>query len=69
MILKVNGEIRTVDRPLLTVVDLLSVCEVESPDLVSVQVNGKFLNKDRYGATQLEENDEVDFLYFLGGGR
>ena len=69
MTLNVNGESRTFDQKQLAVLELLSLCEVESPELVSVQINGKFLSKDRYGATQLSDNDEVDFLYFLGGGR
>jgi len=69
MIIKVNGEAKTIDRELLTVVELLSLSQVESPELVSVQINGKFLSKDRYETTRLNDNDEVDFLYFLGGGR
>jgi sulfur carrier protein len=69
MILKVNGEAKTIDRESLAVVELLSLCKVESPELVSVQINGKFLNKDGYETTPLNDNDEVDFLYFLGGGR
>jgi sulfur carrier protein len=69
MTLNVNGEAKTFDRERLAVVELLSLCEVESPELVSVQINGKFLSRDRYEATQLSDKDEVDFLYFLGGGR
>ena len=68
MILKVNGEAKTIDQKLLTVTELLSLCTVESPEMVSVQLNGKFLNKDKYASAQLTDNDEVDFLYFLGGG-
>ena len=68
MILKVNGETKTIDQKLLTVTELLSLCTVESPEMVSVQLNGKFLNKDKYASAQLTDNDEVDFLYFLGGG-
>jgi sulfur carrier protein len=68
MILKVNGEAKTIDQKLLTVTELLSICTVESPEMVSVQLNGKFLSKDQYVSAQLNDNDEVDFLYFLGGG-
>jgi sulfur carrier protein len=68
MILKVNGEAKTIDQKLLTVTELLSICTVESPEMVSVQLNGKFLSKDQYASAQLNDNDEVDFLYFLGGG-
>lgn len=69
MTLNVNGEAKTFDLKQIAVLELLSLCEVESPELVSVQINGKFLSKDRYAATQLNDRDEVDFLYFLGGGR
>jgi sulfur carrier protein len=69
MIISVNGESKTIARERLAVAELLSLCRVESPDLVSVQLNGKFLGRDHYATTQLNESDEVDFLYFLGGGR
>ena len=68
MILKVNGESKSIDQELLAVKELLSICTVESPEMVSVQLNGKFLGKDQYASVQLNDNDEVDFLYFLGGG-
>jgi sulfur carrier protein len=68
MILKVNGEARTIDQERLAVTELLSLCTVKSPEMVSVQLNGKFLGKDQYASAQLNDNDEVDFLYFLGGG-
>jgi sulfur carrier protein len=68
MILKVNGEAKTIDQERLAVTELLTLCTVESPEMVSVQLNGKFLSKDRYESALLYENDEVDFLYFLGGG-
>ena len=69
MLLKVNGETQTIHRDQLSIVELLSLSNVESPELVSVQLNGKFVGKERYKTTQLNENDEVDFLYFLGGGQ
>ena len=68
MILKVNGEAKIIDPEQLTVMELLSLCAVESPEMVSVQLNGKFLGKDQYASAELNDNDEVDFLYFLGGG-
>jgi sulfur carrier protein len=68
MILKVNGEAKTIDQERLAVTELLFLCAVESPEMVTVQLNRKFLSKDQYALAQLNENDEVDFLYFLGGG-
>jgi sulfur carrier protein len=69
MILKVNGEAKTIAEEQPSVMKLLFLCNVESPELVSVQLNGKFVGKDHYATSQLHDNDEVDFLYFLGGGR
>lgn len=69
MIIKVNGETQRLDEQQLPVSELLSRCNVESPDLVSVQLNGKFLDRNQFDSTHLKENDEVDFLYFLGGGQ
>jgi sulfur carrier protein len=69
MILKVNGETKTIAEERPSVTELLSLCNVESPELVSVQLNGKFVDKDHYATAQLHESDEVDFLHFLGGGR
>jgi sulfur carrier protein len=68
MILIVNGD-TTVVQESISISELLTLCKVESPELVSVQLNGKFLGKDHYATAQLNNNDEVDFLYYLGGGR
>jgi sulfur carrier protein len=69
MTIKVNGENESVNKTQLTVADLLTLSKVEYPETVSVQLNGKFVDSKLYPATHIQENDEVDFLYFLGGGR
>jgi len=68
MNLKVNGELAQLSESVLTVGQLLELKNVESPDTVSVQVNGEFVDRAKYSTSQLREGDEVDFLYFLGGG-
>lgn len=68
MNLKLNGESQPVDRASLTVADLLALNNVEHPEAVSVQLNGKFVDSKLYASTALRDNDEIDFLYFLGGG-
>ncbi len=68
MQITVNGENKIFDAPSLPILTLLKVAEVESPDMVSVQVNGKVIDRTLYADTQLRDNDEVDFLYFMGGG-
>jgi sulfur carrier protein len=69
MNIKVNGESQAVGKASLTVAELLTLNKVEQPETVSVQLNGKFIDSKLYPATHIKENDEVDFLYFLGGGR
>ncbi|MNM84706.1 bifunctional sulfur carrier protein/thiazole synthase protein [compost metagenome] len=67
MNIKVNGEQKSYEE-ILTVTELLKAEDVEMPDMVSVQLNGEFLERDSFSETKLKENDEVDFLYFMGGG-
>ena len=68
MNLKVNGEAKTFDFDAMSVRQMLTVCDVSQPDMVSVQLNGAFVNRENYGSVQVKEGDEVDFLYFMGGG-
>lgn len=68
MKIKVNGAPQEIETG-LSVTDLLVRNKVEQPDMVSVQLNGEFVQRDRFTATVFREGDEVDFLYFMGGGR
>ena len=65
--IKLNGEIQVVELP-LNVSELIKLNNVEQPKMVSVQVNEEFVDRDEWNSIQLKENDEVDFLYFMGGG-
>lgn len=67
MTIQVNGEGRELTDT-VSVVDLLASEDVESPDMVSVQVNGTILDREEFPRTRLAEGDEVEFLYFMGGG-
>jgi len=66
--IKVNGAPQEIEVG-FSVTDLLVCNKVEQPDMVSVQLNGEFVQRDRFAATVVKEGDEVDFLYFMGGGR
>jgi len=66
--IKVNGAPQEIETG-LSVADLLTRNKVEQPDMVSVQLNGEFVQRDRFAATVFRDGDEVDFLYFMGGGR
>ena len=66
--IKVNGESQVVELP-LTVEELIKQNNVENPELVSIQVNEEFLDRNEYAKRQVEEGDEIDFLFFMGGGQ
>lgn len=68
MKLTINGEKKEVAPESMTVTELLIHQGVEMPDMVSVQVNGEFVERDAFDSSVVKEGDEVDFLYFMGGG-
>ena len=69
MKIRVNGKERLIEAQRLSVAGLLSRENVENPDMVSVQLNGEFVDKGKFKAAYLKDGDMVDFLYFMGGGR
>ena len=64
----VNGEYQEVELP-LTVSELIKSNNVFQPEMVSVQVNEEFVEREDFDTLQIRENDSVDFLYFTGGGQ
>ena len=66
--IKVNGESQVVELP-LTVEELIKQNNVENPESVSVQVDEEFLDRNDYARRQVKDGDEVDFLFFMGGGQ
>ena len=63
----VNGDAQEVSLP-LNVSELIKQSDVQQPDMVSVQVNEEFAEREDWEQIQLKEGDKVDFLYFMGGG-
>ena len=53
----------------LTVTALIQQENVETPQYVTVSVNAAFIESGAFESTVLKEGDEVEFLYFMGGGR
>ena len=51
-----------------TIAKLIVDEKVETPEYVTVTVNDEFVESDDFETTQLNENDTVEFLYFMGGG-
>jgi len=67
MKITINGEAKEL-REGLSITELLVVENVEMPEMVSVQLNDEFLKQDEYAATIVKEGDDINFLYFMGGG-
>ena len=53
----------------LTIAELIIQENVETPEYVTVSVNDEFVQRDVFETQALKEGDNVEFLYFMGGGR
>ena len=64
----VSGESKEVAET--TTVEQLIVQEnVETPEYVTVSINDEFIDRADFASHVLKEGDNVEFLYFMGGGR
>ena len=63
----VNGEAQEMQLP-LSLTELIKQNDVQQPEMVSVQVNEDFVDRNEWDSIQMKEGDSVDFLYFMGGG-
>ena len=52
----------------LNLTELIEQSDVQQPEMVSVQVNEEFAEREDWDNIQIQEGDKVDFLYFMGGG-
>ena len=68
MKLTINGAEETLNENHLSVARLLEIRKVESPDMVTVELNGSFLDRKNFATTMVRDGDQVEFLYFMGGG-
>ena len=67
MKITVAGENKEVQEG-ITVAELIKQENVANPDYVSVSVNDDFVNSSDFDTHKLNEGDNVEFLYFMGGG-
>jgi len=65
----VNGEQQSLDAGNISIEQLMQINNVKNPDMVSVQLNGRFVKRELFAETILQDNDEIDFLYYMGGGK
>ena len=53
----------------LTVKKLIELENVETPQYVTVSLNDEFVERGAFESTVLNDGDNVEFLYFMGGGQ
>ena len=53
----------------LTVAQLIVDENVETPQYVTVSINDEFVESGTFEQTTLKDGDNVEFLYFMGGGQ
>ena len=51
----------------MTVTDLLTKWRMR-PELVTVEINEHILQKLDYETTEIKPGDEVEFIFYMGGG-
>jgi sulfur carrier protein len=66
MQVKING--KTEDIQGGTVLDLLKAKNIE-PQMVAIEVNDSMLERTHLATTTLKEGDQIEFLFYMGGGR
>ena len=67
MKVKVNGEVVNLEKS-LNITDFLVEVKADQPEYVTVQRNGEFVQREDFDKIFVEEGDEIEFLYFMGGG-
>jgi sulfur carrier protein len=67
MKITVSGEKKEV-KDGLTLTELIEMENVETPEYVTVSINEEFVESSAKDSTVLKDGDNVEFLYFMGGG-
>ncbi len=68
MVVTINGTKETIEKQQLTISDLLEIKKVKMPEMVSVELNEEFLDRENFPKTNVKEGDKIEFIYFMGGG-
>ena len=67
MTITVAGEKKEVTDG-LTLTELMVQQNVEMPEYVTVSIDDEFVPSEEKESTVLKDGDNVEFLYFMGGG-
>jgi len=61
----INGKTEEVSGS--NVLEILKAKDV-SPQMVTVELNSKMLERDELGSTVVRDGDAIEFLFYMGGG-
>lgn len=64
---KINGDKESLADG-TTIEDILKARDVR-PEMVAVEVNGELIQKGEYPSRILIKGDQMDFLFYMAGGR
>ena len=67
MVITVAGEKKEV-KDGLTLPELIVQENGEMPEYVTVSINDEFVASEDKATTVLKDGDNIEFLYFMGGG-
>jgi sulfur carrier protein len=62
----INGKPEEVQAA--TVLDLLKAKNID-PHMVAVELNQGMVERDRLGTTPVKAGDQIEVLFYMGGGR
>lgn len=65
MLVKINGKYEEVQG--MTVLDLLRAKNLD-PHMVAIELNSRMLERDELGTTPVKEGDQLELLFYMGGG-
>ena len=68
MKITINGTAEEIELEDNNILELLAIKEVKMPEAVSVEINGNIIKKNDFETHAITEGDEIEFLYYMGGG-
>ena len=64
----INGDKIVLEKS-LNIDELLIAAKAEQLEYVTVQLNGEFVGREDFAKIFVNDGDEIEFLYFMGGGQ
>lgn len=66
MFVKINGKPEEVQGT--TILELLKAKNID-PHMVAVELNSAMIEREHLATTPVKEGDQLEFLFYMGGGR